>query len=90
MTTDPEIWTCAPGHRELWFTLEVAALGYCRREGESRRSSHDPSFVLGRMDPGALACSAAPSEVCFNFEEEHLKHLLDKIQRLKNSVSDIT
>lgn len=90
MTTDPETRTCAPGHRELWLTLEGAALGYCGKEGESRRSPHDPSFVLGRMDPRVLACSAAPSEDCFNFEEEHLKHLLNKIQRLKNSVSDIT
>lgn len=89
MTADPETWTCAPGHRELWLTLEGASLGYCGREGESRTSPHDPSFVSGRTDPGALACSAASSGVCFNYEEQHLKHLLDKIQRLKSSVSDI-
>lgn len=49
-----------------------------------------PPFSWAGWALGALACSAVPSEVGFNFEEEHLKHLLDKIQRLKNSVSDIT
>ena len=48
------------------------------------------SFVSGRMDPGALVCSAASTGVCFNYKEQHLKYILDKIQRLENSISDIT
>ena len=48
------------------------------------------SFISGRMDARALGCSVASSGVCVNDEEQHLKHLLDKIQRLNNPISDIT
>lgn len=48
------------------------------------------SLISGGTDPKAVKCSAVSGRVCFNYEEQHLKHFLDKIQKLNNSISDIT
>ena len=42
------------------------------------------------MTAKALEGSVASSRLCFSYEEEHLKYLLDKIQRVNNSVSNMT